>query len=64
MSASASFRIDCRLAGLFYLGLAISGGLGFLMVRAQLFADADPARTVANLLAHEPLARMGRLTRR
>jgi hypothetical protein len=58
MSRSASFRFDCRLAGLFYLGLAITGGLGFLLIRAQLYAEGDPARTLANLLEREGLARI------
>lgn len=59
MSRSASFRFDCRLAGVFYLGLAITGMLGFLMIRAQLFAADDPARTLANLVEREGLARIG-----
>jgi len=59
MSRSTSFRFDCRLAGVFYLGLAITGVLGFLMIRAQLFAADDPARTLANLVEREGLARVG-----
>ncbi len=59
MTRSASFRFDCRLAGLFYLGLAIAGALGFLMIRAELFVEGDPARTLANLLERESLARQG-----
>jgi hypothetical protein len=41
------------------LGLALCGGLGFLVVRPELFAMGDPARTAANLLQHESLARVG-----
>ncbi|GAA1400853.1 DUF4386 domain-containing protein [Catellatospora coxensis] len=48
-----------RLAGLCYLGNAITGVLGFLVVRRQLFAAGDPDATLANLLAHESLARAG-----
>jgi hypothetical protein len=33
--------------------------LGFLIVRAQLFADNDPHRTLSNLMEHESLARVG-----
>ena len=46
-----------RLTGLFYLGLAVSGMLGFLITRPRLFAADDPRATLANLGAHEELAR-------
>ncbi|GIH03719.1 hypothetical protein Rhe02_17860 [Rhizocola hellebori] len=48
-----------RMTGLFYLGLAITGLLGYLIVRPQLFAAGDPNATLANLVAHESLARAG-----
>jgi hypothetical protein len=48
-----------RTTGLLYLGLAIAGGLGFLLIRPQLFAADDPAATLANLVEHETLARTG-----
>jgi uncharacterized membrane protein YidH (DUF202 family) len=48
-----------RITGLLYLGLAIAGGLGFLVVRSQLFVADDPAATLANLVEHESLARVG-----
>ncbi|MEV0130420.1 DUF4386 domain-containing protein [Dactylosporangium sp. NPDC050688] len=48
-----------RMTGLFYLGNAITGVLGFLIVRPQLFAADDPDATLANLLTHESLARSG-----
>ncbi|GAA3217549.1 DUF4386 domain-containing protein [Dactylosporangium siamense] len=48
-----------RVTGLLYLGLAITGGLGFLLVRSRLFVDGDPAATLANLVEHESLARAG-----
>lgn len=59
MSRSESFRLDCRLAGLSYLGLAVTGFLGFLMIRGQLYSQGDSARTLANLVEHESLARIG-----
>lgn len=59
MTRPASFRLDCRLAGLFYLGLAITGGLGFLVIRPALFAAGDPAQTLANLVERESLSRIG-----
>jgi hypothetical protein len=48
-----------RATGLLYLGLAITGMLGFVLVRAQLVVDGDPAATLANLTDQEALARLG-----
>jgi hypothetical protein len=48
-----------RMTGLFYLGLAITGVLGFLLIRPQLFATDDPSATLAHLVEHESLARAG-----
>ena len=48
-----------RLTGLFYLGLAITGLLGYLVIRQQLFVADDPNATLANLVGHESLARAG-----
>jgi hypothetical protein len=48
-----------RAAGLWYLGLAVTGVLGFLLIRPRLFFDGDPSETLAHLVAHEPLARAG-----
>jgi hypothetical protein len=51
-----------RVTGLAYLGLAISGLLGYLLIRAQLYVPGDAARTAANLVAHETLAQLGIVT--
>ena len=48
-----------RVTGLLYLGVAVTGGLGFLFVRGQLFMEGDPAATLANLVANPGLARLG-----
>lgn len=48
-----------RTTGLLYLGLAITGLFGFLVIRPQLFAANDPGTTLANLVEHESLARAG-----
>ena len=48
-----------RLTGVFYLGLALFGMAGFLLVRPQLFADGDAAATLANLAGNVTLARFG-----
>lgn len=50
---------SARLTGLAYLGLAISGIVGFLLIRSQLYMPDDATRTAANLVAHEGLARLG-----
>jgi hypothetical protein len=51
-----------RTTGLFYLGLAITGLLGYMVIRNQLFVAGDPEATLANLTQHEFLARLGIVT--
>lgn len=65
-TATASPRTDtsevvrtARTTGLFYLGLAVTGGLSYMLIRNQLFVSGDPAATLANLTANEALARLG-----
>lgn len=60
--AIAPDRGDLRTArttGLLYLGLAITGALGFLLVRPALFEPTDPAATLAHLVDDTTLARLG-----
>lgn len=45
-----------RITGLLYLGLAVSGMLGFLLTRPRLYVAGDPAATLANLTAEPTLA--------
>lgn len=45
-----------RTTGLLYLGLAVSGMLGFLLTRPRLFDAGDPAATLGNLTAKPTLA--------
>ncbi|OJF14795.1 DUF4386 domain-containing protein [Couchioplanes caeruleus] len=52
-------RRTARITGLAYLGLAVSGLFTFLFIHAQLYAPDDAARTAANLVAHQGLARLG-----
>lgn len=54
-----SLRRTARLTGLFYLGLAITGMFGFLMIRPQLYVATDAAATLANLNSNAMLARAG-----
>jgi hypothetical protein len=55
----ASLIRTARVTGLLYLGLAVSGMLGFLLIRPRIFDADDPAATLANLVEHETLARAG-----
>lgn len=48
-----------RTTGLFYLGMAITAALGFLIIRPRLFVAGDPDATLANLVTHDSLARAG-----
>ena len=52
-------RREAAVTGLAYLGLGITGMLGFLVIRAQLFVADEPAQTLDNLVAQEALARWG-----
>ncbi|HUG95633.1 MAG TPA: DUF4386 domain-containing protein [Pleomorphomonadaceae bacterium] len=54
-----SIRGTARTTGLLYLALAITGILGFLLVRPLLFVPDDPTATMANLLDRELMARAG-----
>ena len=46
-----------RTAGIWYLMMAISGILGFLIFHPQVFDSADARITLTNLIEHESLAR-------
>ena len=48
-----------RTTGFLYLGLAVTGGLGFLLIRSRLFVAGDGSATLAHLVEHEGLARAG-----
>lgn len=48
-----------RTTGLLYLTLAAVAVPGFLIIRPMLFDPDSPASTLANLLEHETLARLG-----
>jgi len=53
------FLGTARLTGLLYLALGVTGIVGFLLIRPLLFDPDDPAASVANLIDHELLARVG-----
>ena len=48
-----------RTTGLLYAGFFVTGILGFLLVRGQLYVDDDPGGTLGNLVDHTSLARLG-----
>ena len=48
-----------RMTGVFYLGLALTGVLGYILVRAQIYVADEPAGTLSNLGEHGSLARLG-----
>ena len=48
-----------RVTGLLYLGLAITGALGFQLVRGQLYVADDPRSTLSNLVERTSMARLG-----
>lgn len=50
-----------RMTGAFYLGLAITGMLGFLLIRPQVFLTGDSAVALDALASNLPLARLGLL---
>jgi hypothetical protein len=56
---TVSLKPTARLTGLFYLGIAVTGMLGFLVVRPALYNPTDAAATLANLTGQEGLARVG-----
>lgn len=57
-SRGSGTRRAARTAGWLYLGFFVVGILGSYVVRSQLFAPDDPAATLANMTAHETLARV------
>jgi len=52
-------KSTARATGLAYAGLAVSGLLGYLLIRSQLYVKGDAATTATNLVTHEGLARFG-----
>ena len=57
--AHPSRRRDARVAGLLYLGLAITGVLGFVGARSLWIDSTDPVLTLGNLIEHSATARVG-----
>jgi len=49
--------LTARTTGIWYLLLAISGVIGFMVLHPQIFISDNPELTLANLTNHEGLAR-------
>ncbi len=58
-SSLPALKRTARVTGLWYLALAISGLVGFLIVRPQILAEGDATATLANLVDNQALARLG-----
>ncbi|MDB4948320.1 MAG: hypothetical protein JWM27_969 [Gemmatimonadetes bacterium] len=58
-TVEASPRLRARTAGAFYLITIITGVFAEVFVRGALVVRDDAAATAANILAHEPLYRLG-----
>ena len=48
-----------RVTGLFYLGMAVTGMLAYLLVSQDIYVNGDASATGANLVEKEGLARFG-----
>ncbi len=56
---SGALAGTARTTGLLYLGLAVTGALGFQIVRGQLYVADNAGATLSNLVEHTAMARLG-----
>jgi len=54
-----SLQTTARATGLWYLGIAVTGVVGFLLVRPEIYVEGDSATTLQNLTERDALARLG-----
>lgn len=54
-----NLKRTARMAGIWYLALGITGMLGFLVVRSQIYIDGDAAATLDNVVNKSTLAHIG-----
>ncbi len=57
-TSRASPRLQARIAGFLYLIIIVAGGVGYT-THSRLFISNDAAATAGNILASEPLWRLG-----
>ena len=58
MSRTTTTTTTARATGAWYLGLAITGMIGFLLVRPAVWIDGDPSATVTHLTERASLAHL------
>src|SRR5690242_10466585 len=59
VTSTPELKRAALVTGLAYAGLAVTGLLGYLVFRAQLYVQGDAAATVGNLVSQQGLARVG-----
>lgn len=47
-----------RFTGIWYLGLAVFGILGFMVFHSKIYVSSDPEKTLTNLIEQETLSRV------
>jgi uncharacterized protein DUF4386 len=57
--AGASPRLRARIAGALWLIIIVAASFAELFVRGRMVVNGDAAATATNILAHEPLYRLG-----
>ncbi|MEQ9099512.1 MAG: DUF4386 domain-containing protein [Imperialibacter sp.] len=57
-----SNKTTARIAGLLYLAMGLTGGFGLMYTPSQIVVAGDAAATVANIVNHEMLFRLGIVT--
>jgi len=57
--AGASPRLRARIAGALWLTIIVAASFAEFYVRGRVVVDSDAAATATNILAHEPLYRLG-----
>ena len=62
MAIVDSRKRPARIAGLWYLAMALSGPIGIVYVPSKILVAGDAGATAANIVAHELLLRVGILS--
>lgn len=57
-SQHAQLVTTARIAGIWYLMMAVTGIFGFMVFHPQIYVSDDPVKTLANLTDQESLARI------
>lgn len=57
-TSSHPIKTTARITGIWYLFMAVSGVLGFLIFHPKIFITGDPATTLQNIIDGESIARI------